>query len=63
MLELSAACTFYDLKQALFGMELSLAAGEAVTLMGRNGMGKTTTVHSIMGFTPGAKRPHSVRRP
>jgi branched-chain amino acid transport system ATP-binding protein len=52
MLELSAVCTFYDLKQALFGMELSLAAGEAVTLMGRNGMGKTTTVHSIMGFTP-----------
>jgi branched-chain amino acid transport system ATP-binding protein len=52
MLELSAVATFYDLKQALFGVEMSLAIGEAVTLMGRNGMGKTTTVHSIMGFTP-----------
>ncbi len=52
MLELSAVETFYDLKQALFGMEMSLGPGEAVTLMGRNGMGKTTTVHSIMGFTP-----------
>ncbi|HZT51177.1 MAG TPA: ABC transporter ATP-binding protein [Stellaceae bacterium] len=52
MLELAGLCTFYDLKQALFGMELAIAAGEVVTLMGRNGAGKTTTVHSIMGFTP-----------
>ena len=36
----------------LFGVSLAIAAGEMVTLMGRNGMGKTTTVRSIMGLTP-----------
>ena len=41
---------FYGPSQALFGMELSIDVGEVVTLMGRNGMGKTTTVHSIMGI-------------
>src|SRR5260370_231331 len=38
--------------QALFGMALGVEAGEVVTLMGRNGMGKTTTVHAIMGVLP-----------
>jgi branched-chain amino acid transport system ATP-binding protein len=41
---------FYGASQALFGMEFGVAAGEVVTLMGRNGMGKTTTVHAIMGL-------------
>ena len=36
----------------LFGLSLAIAPGEMVTLMGRNGMGKTTTVRSIMGLTP-----------
>ena len=43
---------FYGPSQALFGMELAVDAGEVVTLMGRNGMGKTTTVHAIMGVLP-----------
>jgi branched-chain amino acid transport system ATP-binding protein len=43
---------FYGPSQALFGMELAVEAGEVVTLMGRNGMGKTTTVHAIMGLLP-----------
>ena len=43
---------FYGASQALFGMELAIDAGEVVTLMGRNGMGKTTTVHAIMGLQP-----------
>jgi len=43
---------FYGSSQALFGMELSVDAGEVVTLMGRNGMGKTTTVSAIMGLLP-----------
>ncbi len=37
----------YGSAQALFGVELSVAPGEVVALMGRNGMGKTTTVHAI----------------
>mgnify|MGYP003693883697 CR=1 FL=1 len=36
----------------LFGVSFAIASGEMVTLMGRNGMGKTTTVRSIMGLTP-----------
>src|SRR3954470_7937443 len=44
--------TRYGLSQVLFGLSLAIAAGEMVTLMGRNGMGKTTTVRSIMGLTP-----------
>ena len=44
--------TCYGLSQVLFGMSLAIAPGEMVTLMGRNGMGKTTTVRSIMGLTP-----------
>ncbi len=49
--------TFYGECQVLFGMELAVDAGEVVTLLGRNGMGKTTTVRSIMGLT----RPRSGR--
>jgi branched-chain amino acid transport system ATP-binding protein len=44
--------TCYGQSQVLFGISLSIAPGEMVTLMGRNGMGKTTTVRSIMGLTP-----------
>jgi branched-chain amino acid transport system ATP-binding protein len=44
--------TCYGLSQVLFGVSLAIAPGEMVTLMGRNGMGKTTTVRSIMGLTP-----------
>jgi len=50
MLSVSGIETFYGASQALFGMELSVGAGEVVTLMGRNGMGKTTTINSIMGI-------------
>ena len=49
MLKVRDLKAFYGRSQALFGMELSVGAGEVVTLMGRNGMGKTTTVHAIMG--------------
>jgi branched-chain amino acid transport system ATP-binding protein len=44
--------TCYGLSQVLFGLSLSVHSGEMVTLMGRNGMGKTTTIRSIMGLTP-----------
>src|SRR5438093_11306826 len=52
LLEVSNLETCYGLSQVLFGMSLAVAPGEMVTLMGRNGMGKTTTVRSIMGLTP-----------
>src|SRR6266850_5054210 len=51
LLEVSNVDTCYGLSQVLFGMSLAVAPGEMVTLMGRNGMGKTTTVRSIMGLT------------
>src|SRR5215467_11283030 len=52
LLEVSNIETCYGLSQVLFGMSLAVAPGEMVTLMGRNGLGKTTTVRSIMGLTP-----------
>jgi branched-chain amino acid transport system ATP-binding protein len=52
VLEVAEVETCYGLSQVLFGMSLRIAPGEMVTLMGRNGMGKTTTVRSIMGLTP-----------
>ncbi len=50
MLEVRDLKTFYGVSQALFGMDLYADTGEVITLIGRNGMGKTTTVNSIMGI-------------
>jgi branched-chain amino acid transport system ATP-binding protein len=44
--------TSYGLSQVLFGVSLDVARGECVCLLGRNGVGKTTTMRSIMGLTP-----------
>jgi branched-chain amino acid transport system ATP-binding protein len=55
LLEVADLVTFYDQSQVLFGVDLSVAAGEVVTLMGRNGMGKTTTLRSIMGLKRSAR--------
>ena len=44
--------TAYGLSQVLFGVSLHVAPGECVCLLGRNGVGKTTTMRSIMGLTP-----------
>src|SRR4029079_18175737 len=52
LLELDGIETCYRQSQVLFGMSLGVGQGEMVTLIGRNGMGKTTTVRSIMGLTP-----------
>ena len=51
LLELSNVETAYGRSQVLFGVSFAITAGQMVTLMGRNGMGKTTTVRSIMGLT------------
>jgi branched-chain amino acid transport system ATP-binding protein len=52
LLEVDGVETCYGLSQVLFGMSLKVRSGEMVALMGRNGMGKTTTIRSIMGLTP-----------
>ena len=51
LLEVTGLETAYGMSQVLFGISLSVQPGEAVTLLGRNGMGKTTTIRSIMGLT------------
>jgi len=52
MLEVRDLETSYGRSQVLFGVSFEIQAGEVATLLGRNGMGKTTTVRSIMGLTP-----------
>jgi branched-chain amino acid transport system ATP-binding protein len=52
MLDVQELETSYGLSQVLFGVSFRIEAGQVATLLGRNGMGKTTTVRSIMGMTP-----------
>jgi branched-chain amino acid transport system ATP-binding protein len=52
MLEVAGLETFYGASQALFGVDLAVGEGQMVALLGRNGMGKTTTIRSICGLTP-----------
>jgi len=51
LLGVEALETAYGASQVLFGVDLAIRSGEVATLLGRNGMGKTTTVRSIMGLT------------
>ena len=50
MLRVAGLEAAYGSSQVLFGIDFEVNAGEVVTLMGRNGMGKTTTVNTIMGL-------------
>mgnify|MGYP000412076224 FL=1 len=50
LLQVRALESFYGASQALFGVTLDIREGEVVALMGRNGMGKTTTISSIIGL-------------
>ena len=52
MLKVENIETCYGDSQALFGVSLTIGASEVVTLLGRNGMGKSTTIRSVMGLTP-----------
>jgi branched-chain amino acid transport system ATP-binding protein len=52
MLEVEDLQAAYGSSQVLFGVSLTVAPGEVVALLGRNGMGKTTTVKSIFGLVP-----------
>ena len=51
LLELERLEAGYGASPVLFGIDLAIEAGEMVTLLGRNGMGKTTTVRALMGLT------------
>jgi branched-chain amino acid transport system ATP-binding protein len=55
LLDVQAIETFYGASQALFGVSFVIDEGEVVALLGRNGMGKTTTVRSIIGLRPPAR--------
>src|SRR5215467_13545616 len=50
MLRLDAIDAFYERSQVLFGTSMEVRQGEVVALMGRNGMGKTTTVNNVIGL-------------
>ncbi len=75
LLQITDLQTYYGRSQALFGVNLTMEEGEVVALMGRNGMGKTTTIRSLCRIMPyrhgsvrflsqdlGAMRPHRVAR-
>jgi branched-chain amino acid transport system ATP-binding protein len=55
MLEVEGIHTYYGLSHILFGVSLKVSKGEVVSLLGRNGAGKSTTMRSIMGLTPPRK--------
>ena len=72
ILEVREIVTRYGQSQVLHGVSLVVGQGEVVSLLGRNGVGKTTTFRSIMGLTPprsgsilmkgtGARRPETLR--
>lgn len=52
LLEVGALEVAYGASQVLFGIDLTMDEGEVVTLLGRNGMGKTTTLRTLCGFVP-----------
>src|ERR1051325_5569535 len=57
ILEAHGVHAFYGQSHVLHGVDLAIAPGETVTLMGRNGMGKTTTIRALLGLL----RPRSGR--
>src|SRR5439155_18561930 len=52
VLEVDGVHTYYGESHVLHGVSLAVAAGQVVTILGRNGMGKTTLIRSVIGFTP-----------
>ena len=61
MLEIRGLQSFYGDAHVLHGVSMGVGPGEAVALLGRNGMGKTTLIRSIMGLAPPVVRDGSVR--
>ena len=52
MLSIESAQSGYGASQVLFGVDLQIGAGQVVTLLGRNGMGKTTLLRTLFGQLP-----------
>ncbi|MEL7116908.1 MAG: ABC transporter ATP-binding protein [Pseudomonadota bacterium] len=52
MLRVAGLTAHYGTSQALFGIDFEVLPGQVVTLLGRNGMGKTTTINTVMGIVP-----------
>ena len=52
MLSIESAKSGYGASQVLFGVDLRIGAGQVVTLLGRNGMGKTTLLRTLFGQLP-----------
>ena len=63
MLEVEGLNAWYDESHVLHGMHFTVREGELVTLLGRNGAGKSTTLKAIMGLLPQAHRQHPLPRP
>jgi len=61
LLDVSGLHTHYGASHILHGVNFSVEAGECLSLMGRNGMGKTTTIRSIFGLTPASEGHISIR--
>ncbi len=61
LLDVSGLHTHYGASHILQGVDFTVSAGECLSLMGRNGMGKTTTIRSIFGLTPASRGNISIR--
>ncbi|MDR6080312.1 ABC-type branched-subunit amino acid transport system ATPase component [Agrobacterium sp. SORGH_AS440] len=62
MLEVSNLKSWYGESQALHGVDLTVGEGETITILGRNGVGKTTTLRTIMGIIRKPQGRHQARR-
>jgi branched-chain amino acid transport system ATP-binding protein len=61
MLQVNDIHTYYGDSHILQGISLRMESGQVVGILGRNGMGKTTLIRSIIGFTPPRKGQGSLR--
>lgn len=62
ILQVQSINTYYGTSHILHHVSLQVGSGKVVALLGRNGVGKTTTLRSIMGLTPPIKRNHPLQR-